>query len=582
MEHQKLVWKIGGPAGFGIAASGMIFSRTFSRAGYYIYDYGEYPSLIRGGHNTFQVRIHTEPIHSMTTKVDILVALDRKTIDLHKNELNPDASIIFDGDTIKVDPKEFPVPVTLYPIPLKKITTGQGGIDIMQNTVAIAATLALTGTDLTPLHNVLHDIFAEKGDEVINKNKNVAKAGYDYIQQNFPKKHHEQLPATQSLDKLIIAGNESMILGALQAGCKFYAGYPMTPSSSLLHYMAQNGPKYNVVVKHAEDEISVINMAIGASFNGVRSMVGTAGGGFSLMVESYGLAGVSETPLVIIEGQRPGPATGMPTWTGQGDLQFVLNAAQDEWPRIVLAPGDTEECFYLTAEAFNIAEIYQTTVLLLTDKLLGESHESTTKFDGSKVKINRGKLLTQKDLENETNYLRYKITEDGISPRSRPGLKNGVFLANSYEHNEYGWAEESSEMRIKQMNKRMKKLDEFAKVMPQPQLAGKENAEITLIGWGSTKGPILDAIKMLESEGINANFLQIVFMSPFPTETVTNTIQKAKKTMIIEGNSTSQLGRLIREHTGLLPDSHFLKYDGRPFFPEEIAAKVKEAINVTD
>lgn len=579
MQNTKLVWKIGGEAGQGIAASGLIFSRTCARAGYYIFDYGEYPSLIRGGHNTYQVRVAAEEIHSMTKTVHILVALNKETVDLHKNELAENAALIYDSDTVKVTPDEFKKTTFLCPVPLGKLTKDAGGSDLMRNSVAIGATLAIIDLDFATLEKVLRDIFADKGEEVINLNINVAKAGFDFGKTNFPPDFPFKLLKANPTNNLVIAGNESIVLGAIQSGCKFYSGYPMTPSSTILQYMAQVGPKYNVVVKHAEDEISVINMAIGASVAGVRSMCATSGGGFSLMVEGYGLAGITETPLVVVDAQRPGPATGMPTWTGQGDLQFVLNAAQDEWARIVIAPGDTDDCFYLTAEAFNLAEKYQTTVMILTDKFLGESHKSTKKFDTSKVKIERGKILSVDDLSKIEKYNRYQLTEDGISTRSIPGQKGGVFLANSYEHDEYGFATENSNMRTQQMDKRMKKLEIAAKDIPQPAIIGQEKAQVTIIGWGSTKGPIIDAIKILENDGILVNFLQIKYLNPFPTASVIKIMDAAKTTMVIENNSTSQLGRLISEQTGKFPEFTLLKYDGRPFFPEEIVAKVKE---VTD
>jgi len=383
-----------------------------------------------------------------------------------------------------------------------------------------------------------------------------------------------------SAGRLFLSGNEAISAGAIKAGCKFFAAYPMTPASSILSTMASQERNYNIVVKHTEDEIAAINMAIGASYAGVRAMTGTSGGGFALMTEGLGLAATTETPLVIVEAQRPGPATGMATHSGQGDLRFVMHASTDEFPRIIIAPGTVEECYGLTIEAFNIADRYQMPVIILTDKYLGESYKTVNALNNN-TKIDRGQLLTDEEAEKQANYLRYKITLDGVSPRAIPGQKNCTFVASSYEHDEEGYEREEEEIRIAMHTKRFKKFENASKEIAEKGIAtklyGNGVADFSIVSWGSPKGPILEAMKMLEMEGIKVNYLQLIFMSPFPKKVVENTMKKFR-TIVIESNKTSQLSGLIREHTGLDTDYKILKYDGRPFSPEDIYNGVKNII----
>jgi 2-oxoglutarate ferredoxin oxidoreductase subunit alpha len=380
---------------------------------------------------------------------------------------------------------------------------------------------------------------------------------------------------------MLLTGNDAICMGAINAGCKFYCAYPMTPASSILHFMAAQERRFNIVVKHTEDEISAINMAIGAGFTGVRAMTGTSGGGFCLMTEGYGLAGMLEVPIVIILSMRPGPSTGMPTWSEQGDMKFALNASQGDFPRPVLVPGDIEESFYLTQVAFNIAEKYQTPVIVLSDKNLAESHKSTEKFDEKKVPIDRGSYASPTDLASspDTNFFkRFKYTENGVSPRTIPGMKKGIYTASSDEHDEEGNIREDIDTRIKMMQKRARKMDTLAKELKTPELVGPQDANITIIAAGSTKGPIKEAMILLEKEGIKVNFLQIVYLNPFPSEKVAKVIGSAKKTAVIENNFSGQLADIIKEKTGKDVDKRILKYDGRPFYPEEICASIKEMV----
>lgn len=563
-------------------STGLMFSKIAVRHGYHIFDYVEYPSLIRGGHNVYEVRVSDNPVYSQEKKADFLFALNRETVDLHKQELKDGAIVVIDREKFEVNPADFQTQnVILYDLPLGKLTLSVGADKVMENNVALGATIAVLKMDLAVLIAIISEIFAKKGEEVINKNSKAAQAGFDYVTSHPPEKFLLTLPKKKALPQMIIAGNEAVGLGAITAGCKFFVAYPMTPSSSLMHFMAEHGQKNGVVVKHAEDEISVINMAIGASYAGVRSMLGTAGGGFSLMVEGLGLAGITETPLVLMVGQRPGPATGMPTWTSQGDLHFVINASQDEFPRIVLAPGDAEEAFFLTFEAFNLADYYQTPVIILTDKYIGESHYSVEVFNLKNMFVNRGKIISWEDGDKVDGYLRYKITDDGIPVRALPGMKKAVFTANSYEHDEYGWSTEEAKDRVSQVDRRNKKLEIYKKTIPDPKIYGEPDADLTLVAWGSTKGPVLQALQDLRKENYHkkVNFLHLTHVWPLPVSYLESTFKKARKTLIIEGNSTAQMASLIRQETGIQFEHQLLRFDGRPFYPEDIMIKVKEILS---
>ncbi len=560
-------WKIGGPAGFGIMTTGLIFSKAFSRGGYHVFDYTEFPSLIRGGHNTYQSRISSEEVHSQNKPVHILVALNRETIEKNSCELAENGIIIYDSEMIK-DAVEGDV----IGVPFARLAKESGGKELMANNVALGASVALLGYDIEMLNGVIRDIFKEKGGDIVNANINSAKAGYDYVKANYKKTFAITAKKIRDSKKYFLTGNEAIGAGAITAGCRFYSGYPMTPTASILSYMAQHQKEFGVAVKLAEDEIAAVNNAIGAGFAGVRSMTATAGGGFALMAEGYGLAAMTETPVVIVVGQRPGPATGMPTWSSQADLRFVLHAHQDDFPRIVIAPGDVEEAFSMTGEAHNIAEKYQTPVIILVDKYLCESHQTAEKLDGAE--IDRGELTA----EFRGEYERYKITKTGISPRILPGTKGAIVLANSDEHNEKGQSTEDSAMRRKMMEKRMKKIKLIEKELPTPKIYGDSDAEITLVCFGSVKGPALEAIKELKKKGINSNMIHLTYLSPFPEKEMKKLLRGAKKLLAVENNFTGQLAGLIREKTGKNITKRLLKYDGRPFYPEEIAEKAMRVL----
>lgn len=612
MMDGRYTIKIGGEAGFGIMSAGLTLSKIAARSGYYIFDYAEYPSIIRGGHNVTQTTISKEPVYSQGRDTHLLVALNQDTIDFHVHELVEGAGVIFDSEK-GMELPEFGFKVFALDVPLDRIARETGGTILMRNTAALGAVMALTGGDLEILKHMIADEFGDKAKDIVERNHAVCEEGFRYVKEKFNEVCNDVLvPRQEKHEALVVTANDAVAMGAIAAGLQFASIYPMTPTSNILSILAIWQEKYGFVYKQPEDEIAAINMALGAAYAGARAMVATSGGGFCLMSEGYGLSGMTETPIVIIEGMRGSPATGLPTWTEQGDLRFVLHAHQGEFPRIVMAPGDAEEAFYMTMRAFNLAEKYQCPVVVLVDKHLCESHLGVKPFVYEEYVVERGKVvegnfqitnynsqLNSKDNVNSSRdegsmaydpshtgksstkddrdvvgrkeYGRYALSEDGISPRAFPGMGHHVLL-NSDEHDEEGFSDETSEMRTAQMKKRMKKLEMCEKQdMPGVQIYGPADAPVTIMAWGSTKGVVLDALRELPM----AKMLFVPWMSPFPTATVREVLEKSKYVVNVEGNYSAQFGGYVAEKTGIRVLDNLLKYDGRPFYVEEIVEKVK-------
>lgn len=559
--RSKINIKIGGQAGEGIKSVGLILAKSLLKAGFWVTGYMEYPSLIRGGHNTYQVLASTDEVFSPEWPLDILIALDKKSLKLHQEEFQEDTIVIF-------DPEEFEPEVTgvkTFPIALIDLAKKAGGLPVMANNVALGAVFGLLNLKIEPLNEVIKEVFQSKGDKVVKLNQKAALQGFLFAQ-NQNLRIEVEKPKSKEY-RMLLTGNEAIALGALSAGLKFYTGYPMTPSTSLLHYLAEVAKDAEIIVRQPEDEIACVNMAIGASFAGVRSMTATSGGGFCLMTEGLGLAGVTETPIVLVDVMRPGPATGMPTWTAQGDLKFLINSAQDEFPRVVLAPGDVKEAFELTRLAFYLAEKYQIPMLILSDKYLAESHFTTP------VLKENWENKRYSFAKNPTDYRRYQVTNSGVSPRPIPGKRGFVSLTNSYDHGPEGFATEESKERNQIVNKRNRKFKGLRKEITKQPVFGKEG-RLGIISWGSNKGPILQALKELE----NVAFLHLNWLWPFPKKQVKNFIKNHKEIATLECNSLGQLNSLIREQTGIKIERQILKYDGRPFYPDEIRQNIKNQI----
>jgi len=567
---KEVAIKIGGEAGFGIKVSGLILGKTLFNAGFKVFGYSEYPSLIRGGHNTYQLNTSKNDVFSVTKKIDILVALNQESLELHGQELNNGGVVIHDGLDIK-DIKD----IKDININLMDLAEKAGGA-LTRNIVALGAVMNILGMDLQLFNQELEREFGDKGVKVVAMDKKAARLGYDYLKK-FKIGAYLKKEAGSKAGDYIMTANEATAQGMIQAGCKLYAAYPMTPATSIMHVLSAKQCDHHLVVHQTEDEISAIGTAIGAAAVGVRAATGTSGGGFALMVETLGLAAITETPLVIIESQRTAPATGLPTWTEQGDLQFMIRASPGEFPRFVIAPGDALEAFYMIQEAFNLAEKFQLPVIFLLDKLLSESDFVLENIEQHKVKIKREGFINDNELERMRDYKRYELTKNGISKRALPGQLAGVHVINSDEHDEYGYSTEASDMRTKMMDKRFKKLEQMMAEAPEPQLYGPRNADLTVVAWGSVKGAVIDALREI-GDKYSVNFLHLTYIWPFPAKRVKKVLESAKNVLLVENNKTGQLADLIRQETGFELKNRFLKYDGRPFFREEVIKEIKKYI----
>ncbi|MBK5254091.1 MAG: 2-oxoacid:acceptor oxidoreductase subunit alpha [Peptostreptococcaceae bacterium] len=548
---------IGGAAGQGIETTATILRKALKKSGYHIFTVEDVMSRVRGGHNFSLIRFGSEDVLSHSNKLDGIIALNDETIELHKDELNKNGFILCDSTLSSNDPRTIKVDMNEM---AKEI-----GNPKVSGSIAVGAVLKLFGEKIELAGDVLKD---NVKDQYLEMNIKAMEKGFQAVEGRFP-----HLEGNVSLS-LMINGNQALSLGAMASGLKFYAAYPMSPSTSIMEYLASKSDEAGIVVEQAEDEIAAINMAIGASFAGVRSMTGTSGGGFSLMVEALGLAGMAEIPLVVVDVQRPGPATGFPTRTEQSDLKFVVSASQGEFPRMVIALRNHTDAFYQTARALNLAEKYQIPVIILSDQYLSDSHSTVEPYD-----LKKAAAIYAVKPEEKGEYLRYKYTEDGISPRLIPGKTNNIVAIDSDEHDERGWITESSEVRIKMMDKRMRKLEKLKLELQEPEFFGDEAFKTLLVGWGSTEGPIKEAVESLNRMG-KGKFAALVFgdIYPLPQKLLREKLALAERLINVEQNATGQLADLIREQTGISCDSNILKYDGRQISGEEITERILKEV----
>lgn len=547
---------VGGAAGLGIDTTVANLEVLLKKAGYCVFTIRDFMSRVRGGHNFSVIRFGSEPIFSHSDQLDGIIALDDDTIELHKNKLRKEGFILCDT---KLN--------TINESAIKLNMDGMAkelGNPKVSGSIAIGAILKLFGIGLDHVDETMRHLVKEK---YLDINLKAVRLGYESVDVRF-----KYLEGTYS-NHMILSGSKAVGLAALAAGLKFYSAYPMSPSTAVMEYIASKSVEADIIVEQAEDEIAGINMAIGASFAGARAMTGTSGGGFCLKVEGLGLAGIAEIPLVVIDVQRPGPATGLPTRTEQSDLKFVISASQGEFPRMVIALRNHKDAFYQTVRAFDIAERYQMPVILLSDQYLGDSTATVEPFDLSKINVAKP---CQEDYK-EGEYLRYKITEDGISPRLIPGKTRNFVAADSDEHDERGWIIESSEERIQMMDKRMRKLDKLMEELQEPEFFGEETCDTLFVGWGSTYGPINEAVKLLNTEQ-PGKYGALIFgdVYPLPKKLLEEKSSQAKHIINIEQNATGQLASLIREQTGIACNGSILKYDGRQISGEEIVERVRK------
>ena len=561
---------VGGEAGQGVQSVGFILAKAFAQGGFHVFADQDYESRVRGGHNFFRVRVKDSRVGAIAEPVDMLIVFNKENIDLHQAKLAKRGVIVFDGEKMR----DIGGDSHLIAVPLTRLAEERAGNKLMANTVAVGAALGLVGYDFEILRQVLLERFGRG--EVGENNVKAAQAGYEYIQGNFNGDYDCRLSPISNVKRMLLTGNDAIALGAITAGCKFMAAYPMTPASSIMEYMASKARDVDLVMVHAEDEISAMNMTIGAAYAGVRAMTATSGGGFCLMVEGLGLAGITETPVVVVDAQRPGPAIGLPTRIEQSDLEFVLYASHGEFPRAVLAPATIEDAFWLTIKAFNLAEKYQLPVIILTDQHLASSYTTVDLFDLSKVTIDRGLLFAEEGASKLGKYQRHEITKSGISPRAFPGREDVLVVTDADEHNEEGHLIEDAETRTQMMRKRMRKLFSLKQEISPPLLYGPKKAETLLIGWGSTYGAIREAVDILHKEGASVNLFHLNELWPFPNEAVADALANTQHSYIIENNATGQLSHLIQAETGRKGSGKILKYDGRPFTPAYIAREVRK------
>lgn len=565
---------IGGDAGQGVESSGAGFSQGFARGGLQVFAMQDYRSRIRGGHNFYQIRLSGRPMYSHSHSVHLVLALTAETVPLHIDTIAPGGAVIF-SEGLDVDEESCKQRgVHCFPMPLARIAEEHGS-RIMVNTAALGAAAGVCEWKLSHMESVIQDNFGAKGPDVVESNLAVVRAAHDLARERYAKDFRYKLRPLDAPPRMLVSGNEAISLGALVGGCRFVSAYPMTPATSVVEWMAALPPELGVVTKHAEDEIAAACMAIGAAYAGARALTATSGGGFSLMVEALGLAGMTEVPLVLVEAQRGGPSTGLPTRAEQSDLLFVINASQGEFPRVVLAPGTVEECFEAGWRAFNLAERYQCPVIILTDQFLATSLRTLDResIDLSSVTIDRGRLLSREQLDSlEDGYRRFAFDESGISPRAIPGHPKAVYFASSDEHDEHGRITEDMENRRRMMGKRMRKMEAIAQEIRPPVRYGPDRADLTLLCWGSTYGPCREAVDLLNSDGASANLVHFSDVWPFPAEETATMLDSCREIVAVEQNYTSQLARLIRMTTGRSVDRTINKYDGRPFSPEDIVA----------
>jgi len=552
--------KVGGEAGQGINTIGSILSRSFADHGLHLFAHQDYYSRVRGGHNFYQVRVASEPVYSYSKVIDLLVALDQASLDIHTHELSNNGVIVYDQNEIEPENSD----EQYFALPMAELGEKHGGKKVMGNTVAAGAIWQIIGGTPKILEDTLRKLFRDKGSEIVESNIKAARAGANYAVENFYGRCGCSLEEPVNKEQMLLTGNEALALGALAGGCRLISSYPMTPVSEAIQYIARQANRLPLVFEQAEDEISAIIMSIGASYAGIRSMVATSGSGFSLMVEGLSLAGMTETPIVILLGQRPGPATGMATRTEQGELLFALHAGNGEFPRAILAPHTVEDAFWTAVHAFNLAEKYQIPVFILSDQHLADSYFTTKPYDLTAVSIERGNILSSGELNKMTEYKRCLVTESGISPRAFPGQSKHCIVSTGNEHTENGYSTEDPAVRKQMAEKRIRKFSSLAKDIIPPVHYGFDSPDTLLLTWGSSYGACHEAVTLANQQGQNMALVCLKQLWPLPKAKLLEYINRTNRLVTVEMNTTGQLGRLLRVETGVQPDCAVLKYDGRP------------------
>lgn len=577
----QISWKVGGQQGEGIESTGEIFATAMNRKGYYLYGYRHFSSRIKGGHTNNKIRVSTAPVHAISDDLDILVAFDQETIELNHHEMREDSIIIADAKAKPTKPEQ--CRAQLIELPFTS-TAKELGTALMKNMVAVGATCAIMDLDTATFEPLITNMFTKKGEKVVEMNIEALNQGYTLMKEQLNDLQGDfKLQTTEENPHLYMIGNDAIGLGAISAGSRFMAAYPITPASEIMEYMIANVTKVGGTVVQTEDEIAAANMAIGANYAGVRAFTASAGPGLSLMMEAIGLSGMTETPLVIINTQRGGPSTGLPTKQEQSDLMQMIYGTHGDIPKIVVAPTDAEDAFYLTIEAFNLAEEYQCPVIILSDLQLSLGKQTVERLDYNKIQIRRGELL-QSDIEREEDdkqyFRRYALTGNGVSPRPIPGVKGGIHHVTGVEHNEEGKPSEAAENRRQQMEKRMRKTSNLLIEKPVELDEHHEEADILFIGFISSKGAIQEGAERLNAQGIKVNTMQIRQLHPMPKDVIQAAIDKASRVIIVEHNYQGQLSNILKMNTTIQDKLiNQTKYDGKPFLPHEIESKGQKVVS---
>ena len=571
---------IAGKAGDGVLFTGNVLAKILKREGWWVSTYRDFPSNIRGEPTNYTIRASLEKIFGQSDDIDVFMAFDCGAIIEHADKMAKEGILLCDGVGL---PHKTPSRIegrTYHIFPLRKLAQENFQSELYKNMIALGALSYILNLDFNVIERVISETFLErKGKKIVQTNIRAVRLGCQQAKEMIEQEEIHPLEKKQDSGRLLISGDEAIAMGSLAAGCRYFAAYPICPATEIWQWLAVVLPEYNGLVVQTEDELAALNMALGASYAGARAMTSTSGPGASLMMEAFSLAGMAEIPVVVAHVQRVGPSTGMPTKTEQSDLDQWIHGSHGDFPRIILSPGTIEECFEFTVKAFNLAEKYQCPVILLTEQDYGQNLRTVKKFDLEKIKIDRGKLLNQSELEEVKNYRRYRFTSDGISPRALPGMKNGLHIVESNEHDQNGYRDEDSENRIRMMQKRMRKLENAAKDLVPPKIWGERESEFGIIGIGSTFGPIQEAIAQLKDNGIRAKYLQIRTLWPFPRKKVEEFLSSCKEVFVVENNFSGKLEQLIQSQIQVpIRLKNIVKYSSQAFRPREIASQIQRAV----
>ena len=577
---EDLNWAIGGEAGDGIDSTGKIFAQALSRAGRHVFTSKDFASRIRGGYTAYKVRTSVDRVESVVDRLDILIALTERTIDENTDELHDGSVIIYDGERTSMQDVEIPEEMIGLDVPLKRLAEEAGGA-IMANIVALGAACEVTNFPIENLDASLEKRFSDKGTAIVENNKESARLGQEYVQENYDHEFEYDVETTDN-DYVLLNGDEAIGMGAIAAGCKFYSGYPITPATDVMEYLTGRIDQFGGKVVQAEDELSAINMALGAARAGARAMTATSGPGIDLMTETFGLVATSETPLVICDVMRSGPSTGMPTKQEQGDLNMLLYGGHGEIPRFVVGPTTVSECFWKTVEAFNLAEKYQTPVFLVADLSLAVTEQtfSPETFDMDEVEIDRGKVVDESNIDawqdEQGRFQPHFPTADGVSPRTLPGTDEGAHMTTGLEHDALGRRTEDTDVRIEQVDKRDRKVQTAREEEDwEPREFGDPDADTLVLSWGSNEGPMREALELLEKDSVDVRFVSVPYL--FPRPDLSEDIAEAETTIVVECNATGQFADVI-EHDALERVERINKYNGVRFKADELAEEIKATV----